>query len=76
MCNDVHPSAMMVRYRQEGATIWIERLFKNMANNLVLTGHQFKYKTVYEFHGRLVYDGRVGVFSDVIKARSPGKLAF
>lgn len=64
---------MMVRYRQQGASTWIETLYKHQAKDLVLTG-QFQYETVYEFSGRLVYDGRVGVYSSLVKTRSPGKL--
>lgn len=69
-CNDVSPSAVMVRYRRDGATYWIERMFKILANKLILTG-QFHYNTAYEFKGRLVYDGRVGAFSRVTKTRFP-----
>ena len=65
---------MTVRYRQEGATAWIERLFKlNPAKDFVLT-EQFEYKTVYEFSSRLKYEGRFGVYSPIIKMRSPGTL--
>ena len=63
---------MTVRYRQEGATSWIERDFKlNPAKDLVIT-EQFEYKTVYEFSSRLKYGGRFGVYSSVIKTLSPG----
>lgn len=65
---------MMIRYRQEGATAWIKRPFKlNLVTDLVLTG-QFEYKTVYEFSSRLMYEGRYGVYSPVIKTLSPGTL--
>ena len=63
---------MLVRYRLDGAATWIERIFKILANKLILTG-QFHYNTVYEFKGRLVYEKQVGVFSRVIKTRFPGK---
>ena len=66
---------MTVRYRQEGATAWIERLFKiSPAKDFVLT-EQFGYNSVYEFRSRLKYEGRFGVYSPVIKLLSPGTLA-
>ena len=65
---------MTVRYRQEGATSWIERLLQlNPAKDFVLTEH-FEYKTVYEFSGRLKYEDRFGVYSPLIKMLSPGTL--
>jgi len=70
-CNYAYPSAMTVRYREEGETVWIERVFNlDPSKDLVLAG-QFKYKTVYEFSSRLKYGGRLGVYSSVLKMRSP-----
>ena len=66
---------MTVRYRQQGATAWIERLFKiSPAKDFVLT-EQFEYNSVYEFRSRLKYEGRFGVYSPVIKILYPGALA-
>ena len=65
---------MTVRYRQQGATAWIERLFKiSPAKDFVLT-EQFEYNSVYEFRSRLKYEGHFGVYSPVIKIPSPGTL--
>ena len=73
-CNYAYPSAMTVRYREEGETIWIERVINlNPSKDFVLAG-QFKYKTVYQFSSRLKYGGRFGVYSSVLKMLSPGTL--
>ena len=75
-CNNfTSPSTLVVRHRQQGHNTWIEQLYNNPAQEIVITG-QFQYGTVYEFKSRLVYGSRVGAFSHTLRTLSPGKTIF
>ena len=75
-CNGlIKPGALLVRYKQEANDTWVERRYDDPDKELLIA-RQFQHGAAYLFSSRLVYDNRVGVYSNTLKIFPPGKFFF